>query len=95
LTADKTDVIMALWRNVAIPAMLYSIEVVELNEATLKDIEHWQCVIGKVALQVPTSTANEFVYSELGLKPIKMLVSERRLNYFSKITNDKFIEAIM
>jgi hypothetical protein len=72
---------------VALPSLLYGVEVIHINEGALNDLDHWQNIIGKSALQVRTSTANKIVHTDLGLKPIRMQVWDRKLKYFIMIDN--------
>ena len=65
--ADKVSVILAMWRNMALPALLYSTEVIPMTETCISSIERWQCVVGKAALGVRTSTANELTNIDLGM----------------------------
>ena len=46
--------------------------------------------MGKAALQVPSHSANEIVNLELGLKPVRMLVWERKLQYYKRISSPRF-----
>ena len=65
--ADKVSVILAMWRNMALPALLYSTEVIPMTETCISSIERWQCVVGKAALGVRTLTANELTNIDLGM----------------------------
>ena len=85
---DKTDVILASWKNIAMPAILYGIETIPVSANTIRELGKVQSTIGKFALQVRGSTANEIVNTDLGLKPVKMVIYERKLKYFARI-NDK------
>lgn len=88
--ADRVDVVVALWKNVALPALLYGCEVLSLTRSCLDDLEHWQAVVGKSALQVPGSTANELVNLDLGFKPVSMIVWEQKLRYYKRISSPTF-----
>ena len=63
---DKTEVIIASWKNIALPAILYGIETIPVNANTMRELEKIQSIIGKFALQVRGSTASELVNLDLG-----------------------------
>ena len=78
---------LALWSNYAIPGLLYGAEVQPTNKTAIQIVDTQQNILGKAILQVPCSSATEIVNLDLGLKPIQMIIDERRLRYFEKITN--------
>ena len=57
----------------------------------MRELEKIQSVIGKFALQVRGSTASELVNLDLGLKPIKMIIYERKIRYFYRINKEEFL----
>ena len=77
---DKVDVILSMWSGVAIPSLLYCCEVLELTDGCIQEIEKWQHIIGKSALQVPSHSANEIVNVDLGLK----------LSFYHRISSPDF-----
>ena len=87
---DKVEVMSCLWRGVAIPGMLYGMEVIPLCPKHLEELEQIQLKIGKSALDVPVSTANVSVYLELGRKPISLLVAESKLKFIKRINSPLF-----
>ena len=87
---DRTDVILASWKNVALPAILYGIETVIVSADTLRELEVCQNTIGRFALQVRGSTATELINIDLGLKPVKMVIYERKLSYYYKIVDKNY-----
>ena len=82
---DKVEVMSCLWRGVAIPGMLYGMEVIPLCPKHLEELEQIQLKIGKSALDVPVSTANVSVYLDMGWKPISLLVAESKLNQLTPV----------
>ena len=58
---------LAIWKNIALPSMLYGVEVLPLKTSTLRFFDLQQRIMGKAILGVPSSTANACVETELGL----------------------------
>ena len=59
-----------MWENVAIPSILYEVEALPTPISLAVELENIQMILGKWILGVPRSTANSFVYLELGFKPM-------------------------
>ena len=87
---DKVEVALALWKSYAISSMLYCAEVMPPNNSALDIIETQQSILGKAILQVPQSSAKEIVMTDLGLKPIRLSLEERRLSYYLKIKSPTY-----
>ena len=56
---------LTLWRQIALPSILYGVESIPLTEATIKKIEVTQIKIGRYALQGLPSSANIQVVIDL------------------------------
>ena len=82
---DRIDVYLAIWKNVALPSILYGLEALPFSEDLEQELEKIQIMLGKGILGVRQSTANVVIYTELGLKPITLLISERKFRYISAI----------
>ena len=78
---DRSFMALTLWKQIALPSILYGTESLQLSEATVKKIEVTQNKIGKYALQVLPSSANLQVYIDAGLLPIKFTICQRVLQY--------------
>ena len=74
---------LAVWNNIALPSMLYGVEVVPIKDATLRYLDLQQRIMGKAILDVPSSSANACVELELGLRPISEIIAERKMLYFN------------
>ena len=61
---DKSEVLVKMWENVAIPAILYGVEALPTPLDLATELENIQLILGKWILGVPRSTANSFVYLE-------------------------------
>ena len=85
LIPDKIDVYLAMWRNVALPSILYGLEALPFNEELEEELEKVQLSLGKSMLGVRQSTAGPLVYAELGLKPITLLITERKIRYVEHV----------
>ena len=85
--ADKVDVILSMWNNMALPALLYGMEVIPTQIGTINALNKWQSTIGKSALQLRSHTANAISNIDLGLKPIEMRLWSMQLKYYSTISN--------
>ena len=84
--ADKVDVILSMWNNMALPSLLYGMEVIPISPSTIDELNKWQSTIGKSALQLRSHTANIVTNIELGLQPIEMRIWSMILNYYSLIS---------
>ena len=82
---DRSDLAFALWRNCALPAILYGCEVVPFNQDTIQEIERCQARVGKFMLQIPTSSTNVSTNIDCGFKPVWSVIAERVITYASKI----------
>ena len=71
---DRSFMALTLWKQVALPSILYGVECLPLNVATINKIETTQNKIGKFALQVSSSSANIQVAIDAGLVPIKFAI---------------------
>ena len=87
---DKVEVSLALWKNCALPGLLYGCEVIQTNVTAIQVLEAQQNILGRRVLNVPSSSASEIVNIDLGLKPIQMLIDERRLKYFMRISKPNY-----
>ena len=82
---DIVDMILATWRNVAIPSILHGTEAVPFCDANIKEIERAQNQIAKYALGVPIGTAGLCAQFELGLKSFRHLLYEHQLKYYQRV----------
>ena len=90
LIPDKVDVYLAMWKNVALPSILYGLEALPFSSIEEEKIEKVQISLGKSILGIRQSTAGPVVYTELGLKPISMLITERKIRYVSQVLHPDY-----
>ena len=73
---DAVKVFRALLENVAIAAILYGYESITYSEATIQQLDQIQRSYGKSLLVFNTSTANEIIEVELGMKLFHLQIVE-------------------
>ena len=62
---DIVDMILATWKNVALPSILFGTEAIPFSDATILEIERAQNQVAKYALGVPICTADICAQFEL------------------------------
>ena len=85
LIPDKIEVYITIWKNVALPCILYGLEALPYSEVLEDQLEQVQLSLGKSILGLRQSTAGQIVYTELGLKPIRLLITERKVRYYLSV----------
>ena len=85
LIPDKIEVYLAMWNNVAIPSIIYGLEAIPFDKTQEDDLEAIQITLGRSILGVRHSTPSLVIYTELGLKPIGLLISERKIRYVQNV----------
>ena len=90
LIPDRVDVYLAMWKNIALPSILYGLEAIPFDRIQEEKLEQIQISLGKCILGVRDSTANVVVYSELGLKPVSLLISERKIRFVLTILGNSY-----
>ena len=83
--ADVVDVAMSLWKQVALPIILYGCESMPFTESTLDALDRHQATIGKFALGLPVSAPNAGVRAILGLRSVREIVYERQLKFIVRV----------
>ena len=78
---DRASLAFTLWKNCALPAILYGCEIVPLNQKTIDEIERCQCRVGKFILQIHRNSSNASVAIDAGLQPVWSLVAEKVATY--------------
>ena len=78
---------LAIWKGVALPSMLYAVEVLDVDQKTLDYLDLQQRKLGKSLLGIPMSSANVCIETELGLRPISEIIAERKITFGSKLAN--------
>ena len=87
---EQLQCMPALWTSVAMPGVLYGVNMIPLSNSASSSLEVIQNQVGKAALGVPQSTANPVVKVELGWKPLQLLVDEAILCFFHWVSAPTF-----
>ena len=82
---DIVDLALALWTNVAMPAILYGCEVVPFNKGSIGEIERRQSSVGKFTLGLPQNAPNISATTILGVKSFKELLYSAQLRYLARL----------
>ena len=81
---------MAIWQNIALPSVLYGLEALPFSADLEAQLEKVQISLGKGILGLRAFTAGPVVYTELGFKPISLLLSERKVRFVYPITRASY-----
>ena len=90
LIPDRVEVYSAMWRNIALPSILCGLEAIPFSLTHEDQLEQVQLSLGKAILGVRQSTAGVSVCTELGFKPISLMISERKVRYVSAVMADNY-----
>ena len=82
---DVVDMVAATWCNIALPSILFGTEMVPFSESTILELERTQNQVAKYALGVTLSTAGVCAQVELGFKPVRQLLYEHQLKFYSRL----------
>ena len=82
---DRTHEGKVLWERVAIPKILYGLEVARLDPKILDGLEKLQVRMGRKVLGVGPLVANEVVLWELGWLPIQGRIAMMKERFYSKL----------
>ena len=82
---DAVDMMVATWCNIALPSILFGTEMVPFTEATILELERAQNQVAKYALGLPISTPGVCAQVELGLKPVRQLLYENQLKFYTRV----------
>ena len=82
---DNVSAASAMWKNIAIPGILYATDAIPISNIVIEELEVVQNQIGKALLGVPQSSANTVVQVELGWKPLRLLLELSKLRFFQRV----------
>ena len=83
---DIVDLALSLWKNIAIPSVLYGCEYVPFSKQTVVDIERQQSCVGKFTLGLPSCAPNISSFAILGIKPFKHLLYSAQLKFYVRLS---------
>ena len=95
---DITDVILATWNNIAMPAILSGCEVIPFSEQTITSIERIQSQLAKQVLGLPLNAPNVCAQSELGMKPFRMVLWQQQLSFYMRalrLPSSRWVNKVM
>ena len=79
---DLTDMLVATWCNIAIPAILSGCETIPFSDNSINEIEKVQSQVAKYALGLPIGAANVCAQIDLGFKTFRHLLFEHQLKFY-------------
>ena len=83
--SNVVRVAMATWESIAVPTILYGCETVPFCETKLAELETIESQVAKRILGVYKNTHNVCAQSELGIKPIRMVIFLRQLKFYFRV----------
>ena len=85
MSTDIVRISLATWINIAVPTITFGCENVIFCESRLVELESIEAKVAKRILGLPINTSNVCAQSELGLKPIRMIIYLRQLKFFFRV----------
>ena len=97
---DGVEAESMVWNCVAIPAIMYGVDLIPISDSVVQDLDTVQFKLGKALLGLPLSLANPALYVELGWKPFQLRIAQSKLRYFknvnySSLNNSPLVSACM
>ena len=86
---DPIEVGEAMWKSIALEAVLYGIQVISLNEQILTKLDSIQANFAADLLQVKRSCSHVGLLRELGWVPLSSLVAKRKLAFWTRLCSLK------
>ena len=83
--SDLIKVTTTTWESVAVPAILYGCETVIFSNAKVEELETIQAQVAKRILGVPKNTSNLCAQTELGFKPIRLVLLLKQLKFYFRV----------
>ena len=85
---DRAVIARSIWESCAIPSILYCTEAMVESNATIRELEQIQNMVGRFILQVPSAASSFLAWIDAGLKPMEDRIKFRKALYiFSTITS--------
>ena len=82
---DSVKAYKTLWESVLLPSLLYSLDVVPIQIATIEKLELVQNRVGRTIMGLRSSTPSVAVNLELGMKPIWYKILVARIQYIKRM----------
>ena len=84
MRTSKYDVLREVWKNVAVPSIMYGMDVTAWNENEIDKLEVGQNRVARMALNGPRYTALEALRSDMGWSTFRERVIKATLRYKMK-----------
>ena len=81
MRACKYDVLREVWKSVAVPSVMYGMEVLSWNESEVDKLEVGQNRIGRLALNAPRYAAVEALRGDMGWSTFRERLRKATLRY--------------
>ena len=81
MRASKYDVLREVWKSVAVPSIMYGMDVIAWNENEIDRLEVGQNRVARMALKAPRYTAVEALRGDMGWSTFKERVIKSTLRY--------------
>ena len=76
---------MATWENVAVPSILFGCDSILFSETRIAELECIQSRVAKRILGVSKNTSNVCAQTEIGFKPIRLLLCLQQLKFYFRV----------
>ena len=83
--SDLVLVSMATWETVAVPSILFGCDSILFSEAKIAELECIQARVAKMFLGVSKNTANICAQSDIGFKPLRLLLCLQQLKFYFRV----------
>lgn len=81
LRASKYDVLREVWKSVAVPSIMYGMDVIAWNESELEKLEVGQNRVARMALNAPKYAAIEALRGDMGWSTFRERLTKATLRY--------------
>ena len=81
MRASKYDVLREVWKSVAVPSIMYGMDVIAWNESEIDKLEVGQSRVARMALNAPRYTAVEALRGDMGWSTFRERLIKATLRY--------------
>ncbi|XP_063861501.1 uncharacterized protein LOC135101456 [Scylla paramamosain] len=81
MRASKYDVLREVWKSVAVPCIMYGMDVIAWNESEIDKLEVGQNRVARMALSAPRCTAVEALRGDMGWSTFRERLTKATLRY--------------
>ncbi|XP_063877492.1 uncharacterized protein LOC135109778 [Scylla paramamosain] len=81
MRASKYDVLREVWKSVAVPCIMYGMDVIAWNESEIDKLEVGQNKVARMALSAPRCTAVEALRGDMGWSTFRERLTKATLRY--------------